>query len=94
MSLGMDGESPVQVEHVQNNADANPTFNSAKNKGRKLRSTVWIDFDKKKLPNGSYNALCKHCKTLLSAGAKRDFQYHLDRSCDAYKRVMCQKIYF
>ncbi|XP_078156107.1 zinc finger BED domain-containing protein RICESLEEPER 2-like [Carex rostrata] len=95
MPLGMDGESREQVEHVQNNTDANPTLNSAKNKGRKLRSKVWIDFDKKELPDGSYNAQCKHCKIVLSAGAKRGtshLKYHLDHSCDAYKRVKRQKI--
>ena len=59
MPLGIDGESQEQVERVQNNADANLTLNSAKNKGKKLRSKVWTDFDKKDLPDGSYNAQCK-----------------------------------
>lgn len=92
----MDGESREQVEHIQNNVDAtNPVSNSAKTRSsKKLRSKVWDDFEKQEKPDGSYTAKCQHCKSVFSAGGKKGtshLRYHLDNSCDQYKRSKRQK---
>ncbi|KAJ1700660.1 hypothetical protein LUZ63_000439 [Rhynchospora breviuscula] len=98
MPLGLDGESLEQIEQTQNNSNANdpnPPPNPSKAKSsRKFRSKVWNDFERVDLPDGSYNAKCKHCKMILSAGGSKGtshLKYHLNRSCLPYKKAMRQK---
>jgi len=47
---------------------------------RKLRSSVWKEFELTMLDDGTYKAICKHCKKDLAAGNRAGtshLKYHI-----------------
>ncbi|XP_072995778.1 zinc finger BED domain-containing protein RICESLEEPER 2-like isoform X1 [Typha latifolia] len=62
-------------------------------RGRKLRSLVWNDFTKERRVDGSYVAVCNHCKKQLTASSRSGTTHlknHLG-TCLSTKRVMKRK---
>ncbi|KAG6493561.1 hypothetical protein ZIOFF_048553 [Zingiber officinale] len=63
-------------------------------RARKLRSLVWNDFTKERRPDGSYVAICNHCKKQLTASS-RSGTTHLKNHlviCTSTKRVKRKKL--
>ncbi|XP_073004471.1 zinc finger BED domain-containing protein RICESLEEPER 1-like isoform X2 [Typha latifolia] len=63
-------------------------------RARKLRSLVWNDFTKERKPDGSYVAICNHCKKQLTASS-RSGTTHLKNHlaiCLSTKRVKRKKL--
>lgn len=62
-------------------------------KKRKLTSTVWLEFEKKRNPDESESAKCKHYRKVLVVGADKGTSHsrnHLSRCNRRNKRVIDQ----
>ncbi|RWW66575.1 hypothetical protein BHE74_00026049 [Ensete ventricosum] len=63
-------------------------------RARKLRSLVWNDFTKERKADGSYVAVCNHCKKQLTASS-RSGTTHLKNHlviCTSTKRIKRKKL--
>ncbi|RRT49789.1 hypothetical protein BHM03_00008275 [Ensete ventricosum] len=63
-------------------------------RARKLRSLVWNDFTKERKADGSYVAICNHCKKQLTASS-RSGTTHLKNHlviCTSTKRIKRKKL--